>query len=205
VEAFASGAVKRTGDFGTDLQAAYAHAQTMEAVYDSHHGSDQDSDASEYVSNETETLPTENFAPEQPVETPTSLQMPQAWGKSQEAIWNGLTPDAQRYVAQRELEAQRRISELGHLAKHGDVGQTFESYKAQGLVPHGEDGQPLTTRPPMNERRPSSPSSTHCGSSKNMLHVNSGCRVRSTSLPMANRTGHRLRMKSLLRFLCCVL
>jgi hypothetical protein len=30
VEAIASGAVKRTGDFGTDLQAAYAHAQRQQ-------------------------------------------------------------------------------------------------------------------------------------------------------------------------------
>jgi hypothetical protein len=129
-----------SADDGADI------GQTMEAVYDAHNP--EDSEPSEYVSsNEAHT---ESFAnTEQPadtIETPTSLQMPQAWSKEQAAVWNGLTPDAQRYIADRERQAQQKISELGHLAKHGDIGQAFESYKAQGLVPHGEDGQPLSAQ-----------------------------------------------------------
>jgi hypothetical protein len=120
----------------------------MGQIFDAHNPG-SDNEPSEHVD---EVDSTESSADtEQPVETvesPTSVRMPQAWSKEQAEVWNSLTPDAQRYVAQRELEAQRRISELGHLAKQqpgiDDFGQQFESIRAQGLVPLGDDGQPLS-------------------------------------------------------------
>ena len=136
-----SAPVDSAPDSGADI------GSTMEQVYDAHHESDDTQSATDIGSNEwnadhtvTDQTPEQTYSPSDQL----GVQMPLAWGKSQEALWNGLTPDAQRYIADRELQAQRRLSELGHLAKHGDVGQAFESYKAQGVVPLGEDGQPLS-------------------------------------------------------------
>jgi hypothetical protein len=137
-----------SSDAGADI------GETMEAVYDAHNPGHADQphlsgEESEHVSSDE--VQGESFAPEQPAETvepPTDVRMPQAWSKEQAAVWNSLTPDAQRYIAERELQAQRRISELGHLAKqqpsNDDFGQQFESIRAQGLVPLGDDGQPLS-------------------------------------------------------------
>jgi hypothetical protein len=38
----------------------------------------------------------------------------------------------------------RLTSAPTNVAKHGDIGQAFESYRAQGVVPLGEDGQPMS-------------------------------------------------------------
>jgi hypothetical protein len=117
---------------------------SMEAAYDRVNPDQGSEPESGHVSSDEEY--TESFEPEQPAETveSTGVRMPQAWSKEQAEVWNSLTSDAQRYVAERELQAQRRISELGNLAKRGDWIEEFESYRSHGAVPLGNDGQPLS-------------------------------------------------------------
>jgi hypothetical protein len=116
----------------------------MSRIYDARHDAEPDTPPDDGPGTVRETMgkvwddkDTEQSPVPEPetTESPTGVRMPQAWSKEQAAVWNGLTPDAQAYIAERELQAQRRISELGTLAKGGEVHQVFEHYRNQGLVP----------------------------------------------------------------------
>jgi hypothetical protein len=139
-----TGPADTSPDSGADI------GSTMEAVYDAHNP-DQESEPSEYVSNEPRrsadaALELQENPEDEPseIESPPGSQMPLSWGKDREALWSNLDPQTQAFIAQRELEAQRRISELGRTAKHGDIGEAFEHYRAQGVIPLGENGEPLS-------------------------------------------------------------
>lgn len=71
--------------------------------------------------NEINQEPTE--AKPEPAEAITPkpvIEPPKAWSSEKKAVWSSLSPDAQEYIAQREGEAQRRLSELGEKATAAD-------------------------------------------------------------------------------------
>jgi hypothetical protein len=116
---------------------------TMATVYDSHHA--EESEPSGYVEHGPDS--TETY--EQPVETPqspTGLPMPRSWSASQASVWNSLSPEAQAYVAKRDDEQHRKITELGRKAAEstGEVGQIYEEFRSRGQIPLGEDGREIS-------------------------------------------------------------
>jgi hypothetical protein len=74
------------------------------------------------------------------------VPLPQAWAADKAQLWSQLDRATQEYVSTREQEAHNKITELGRLAKQpgADVGEVFEGFRSQGLVPTGEDGKPLS-------------------------------------------------------------
>src|SRR3990172_1507667 len=64
--------------------------------------------------------------PEKPV-----IDMPKSWSADRTSIWQSLSPEAQEIVAQREGEAQKRLSELGETAKAAEpLRQIVDRYKS---------------------------------------------------------------------------
>jgi hypothetical protein len=78
-------------------------------------------DAKPEISDQTQT---------QTIEPPkAAIEAPVSWSADMKAKWAALPPEAQQYVAQRESEAHKRISELGQTAKaHESFRQVAEQY-----------------------------------------------------------------------------
>jgi hypothetical protein len=69
---------------------------------------------------ETETTTDQPTAPEAEPAAP-AIEPPASWSAEKKAIWSLLPPDAQEYVAQRESEAHKAISEKGSRAAEYDA------------------------------------------------------------------------------------
>src|SRR5690349_9820309 len=62
--------------------------------------------------------------------TPRPNGVPQSWAADKHPIWERIPPEGRDYIAQRELEAQQRISQLGTTAKIAEgVNGVYEQYK----------------------------------------------------------------------------
>lgn len=60
-----------------------------------------------------------------------AIDAPSSWSAEKKALWPSLSPDAQAYIAQREGEAHRRISELGQTVKATEpIRSVIDHYKA---------------------------------------------------------------------------
>src|SRR5262249_19737840 len=68
--------------------------------------------------------------------------MPQAWGQDKSELWGKLDRSAQEYIAERELQAQQKISELGNQAKASSLDEVIGKYSAH--IPRGPDGQAMS-------------------------------------------------------------
>lgn len=109
---------------------------TMAEVYDKNYpdsrvtraadtGQFKSKDAAEAAPTEgAETGDTETETPQEPttetVEPETkspAIDMPASWASDRAEIWAKLSPEAQQFVAERESQAQSKISELGRAAK----------------------------------------------------------------------------------------
>jgi hypothetical protein len=61
----------------------------------------------------------------------TAIEAPASWSAEKKALWPSLSPDAQSYIAQREGEAHKRISELGQTVKATEpIRQVIDHYKS---------------------------------------------------------------------------
>jgi hypothetical protein len=70
------------------------------------------------------------------------INMPQAWGQDRSELWSKLDRSAQAYIAERELQAAQKISELGNRGKLPDeFGSVMEKYGS--VIPRGPDGNPM--------------------------------------------------------------
>jgi hypothetical protein len=68
-------------------------------------------------------------------------KMPQAWSADRAEAWAKLDASTQAYIAQRELEAQQKISELGNRKSSDEFAPVLERYGS--VIPRGQDGQPM--------------------------------------------------------------
>jgi hypothetical protein len=86
---------------------------------------------------------------------PSEIPVPVSWAKEKHAHWGTFSREAQEYIAQRETEAQRRISELGASAKAqeaiGGVFQQFADVIPQHLAPHETIAHLLTAHRMLEE------------------------------------------------------
>jgi hypothetical protein len=78
--------------------------------------------------------------------TDTPLDLPKSWGKDKAQLWDKLDPEAREFISQRETEAQRKISELGQLAKQArdtdsQIGAVYERHRAS--IPRLPDGREM--------------------------------------------------------------
>lgn len=69
-----------------------------------------------------------------------AIEAPASWSAEKKAMWPSLSPDAQSYIAQREGEAHKRISELGQTVKATEpirqiVDHYKQDYQSRGLDP----------------------------------------------------------------------
>lgn len=86
------------------------------------------------ITDQTQT--TEAVEPAKP-----AIEAPVSWSAEMKAKWASLSPEAQTYVAQREGEAHKRISELGTQVKAYEpiravIEQYGETFRRNGLQPH---------------------------------------------------------------------
>jgi hypothetical protein len=86
------------------------------------------------ITDQTQT--TEAIEPAKP-----AIDAPVSWSAEMKAKWASLSPEAQTYVAQREGEAHKRISELGSQVKAYEpirtvIEQYGETFRRNGLQPH---------------------------------------------------------------------
>ena len=85
--------------------------------------------------------PTKDQTQSQTVEPPTAaIDAPNSWSAENKAKWSTLSPDVQEYIASRENEAHKRISEMGQQVK------TFEP-----ITPHIEPLRRIAARFGINE------------------------------------------------------
>ena len=79
-------------------------------------------------------------------EAPRPANMPpRGWSAKTHEIWNSLPKEAQDYIAQRENQAQQRLSELGTEAKTArSVGELLQQFDQ--VVPRDQQGKPYTYR-----------------------------------------------------------
>jgi hypothetical protein len=73
---------------------------------------------------DTATQTTDQNPAPAPVEPVRAIDAPLSWSAEMKAKWGSVPPDVQPFVAQREAEAHKRISELGQQVK------TFEPYRS---------------------------------------------------------------------------
>lgn len=76
----------------------------------------------------------------EPLQT-AAIDAPISWSAEMKAKWAALPPDAQAYVAQRESESHKRISELGQQVKAFEpirnvVEHFRDTFNRTGLAPH---------------------------------------------------------------------
>lgn len=89
--------------------------------------------ADDKISDQAQTQPVEPAKP--------AIDAPVSWSAEMKAKWAALPPEAQTYVAQRESEAHKRISELGTQVKAYEpiravIEQFGGSFQRNGLQPH---------------------------------------------------------------------
>jgi hypothetical protein len=77
------------------------------------------------------------------LEAAQPVAMPQAWSQEKAELWDKLDRQAQAYIAERELQAQQKISELGHRGKPADdFAPVLERY-ANHIPRDPATGQPM--------------------------------------------------------------
>jgi hypothetical protein len=83
--------------------------------------------------------PPENTAPE-PAQSSPAIEAPNSWSADLKAKWNTLPPDVQGYIAQRESEAHKAISQSGNeLKAYQPIRQVAEHYR--GYYAPGQEAQ----------------------------------------------------------------
>jgi hypothetical protein len=116
---------------------------TMAAVYEKNYPDsrvERDRSSGEFKSKEAapvEAAPTEETASEEITQEPTTetvepetkeapaIDMPASWASDRKGIWDGLSPEARQIVAERESQAQSKISELGRAVKATETVRPF--------------------------------------------------------------------------------
>ena len=135
--------------------------QTMAAVYDKANPDERvtRNDAGEFESKEkpaeaapettdeapaeTENIQEPSEAESEPEETP-AIDPPASWTSEAKEKWNLLSPELQNYVAERESQAQSRLSELGRAVRaNEDVKSQLEQLEGRAKQLGMERGQAL--------------------------------------------------------------
>lgn len=112
---------------------AKSHEDALSDIWDKAHAPKQD-DKAPKVSD-----PPENTAPE-PAQSSPAIDAPNSWSADAKAKWNTLPPDVQTYIAQRESDAHKAITQSGNeLKAYQPIRQVAEHYR--GYYAPGQEAQ----------------------------------------------------------------
>ena len=85
---------------------------------------------------------TDQAQPAAPGTAPPSTDAPHSWSAEARALWGALPPDAQRYIAQREGDAHKQITQTGERLKGYEAfEQALAPYRAQLVSTWGSEAR----------------------------------------------------------------